>query len=300
MISKNDYNKKNKAKKSNKAIIIIVSTILILIAAIITVNFLKKPQQVSSSSIQSSSELSSDSSSSSSSQEEKSVVKTTKTVPVLMYHSIATEAGNILRVPKEKFDEQMKWLVDNGYSTITLDEAYTAVSEKEEIPEKSVVITFDDGYIDNYQNALPILQKYNLTGTVFMITDRIDDEANGYLTASQLKEMDSSAIKVESHTVDHEDLDSLSFDKQLEELKNSKQTLEELLNKEINFIAYPTGKYNDDTIKAAKEAGYKMCFKMNGGQGTIEDNLYEFPRFFVGEDMDEFKERIEGTFNYTK
>lgn len=295
----NKKSKKNNSYKLKKsvfliAIILIVTALVVILFYSLknsTTNTDNKPVS-STTAIESSQEVSSSSS--------KTEVKTTKTVPILMYHSIATEPGNILRIPKDRFDEQMKWLKDNGYSTITLDEAYKAVNEKNQIPEKSVVITFDDGYIDNYENAFPVLKKYDFCGTVFMITGKIGDKANGYLTADMLKEMDNSVLKIEAHTVDHKNLDSLSYQKQIVELKDSKKTLEDLLNKKVEYLAFPSGKYNTNTIKAAKETGYKMCFKMNGGQGTINDEIYEFPRFFVGEDMGEFKERIEGTFNYTK
>lgn len=289
-------------KRARKQVIIIVSAALVMIISSLVIYSLIQPKSTIESSSKKA-EISSSQGQSSlteTNSEEKPPVKTTKTVPILMYHSIATQPGNILRIPKTRFDEQMKWLKDNGYSSVTLDEAYEAVSEKKELPEKSVVITFDDGYIDNYENAFPVLKKYGMSGTVFMITGKIDDKANGYLTADMLKEMDKSVLKIEAHTIDHKDLDKLSYKKQLEELKGSKETLENLLDRKIEFMAFPSGKYNSNTIKAAKESGYKMCFKMNGGQGTIDDDIYEFPRFFVGEDMGEFEERIEGTFNYTK
>lgn len=226
-------------------------------------------------------------------------VKTTKKIPVLMYHSINYEKNNILRVPKEKFAAQMKWLYENGYTTLSLDEVCDAVENKRGVPEKSVVLTFDDGYKDNYENAFPVLKKYNFKATIFMITGKIGDSKNGYLTAEQIREMDSRGIRVESHTVSHSDLDALSYNEQYKELSESKAALEKLLGRPVCFLAYPSGKYNADTVKAAKKAGYKMCFKMKGGIGSIDDDRYEFPRFFVGEDLGDFISRVEGTANYS-
>lgn len=304
MLSYNQYHKKGaKARVRKSAVVIAVLVVLIGAAAVFLAvkstgknKALPSSEQVSSSSVVSSNVESSSNESSAPAVN----VKTTKTVPVLMYHSIVYQKNNILRIPKEKFEAQMKWLKDNGYTTMTMNEAYEAVSNKKEIPEKSVLITFDDGYIDNYENAFPIMKKYNLKGTVFMITSKINDDKDGYLTADMLKKMDKGGMEIESHTVTHTDLDTLSYSKQLNELKTSKSTLEALLGKNVDFLAFPTGKYNENTIKAAKEAGYKMCFKMKGGQGTISDNIYKFPRFFIGEDFKDFISRVEGTAQYSK
>lgn len=215
----------------------------------------------------------------------KQPVKTTTRIPVLMYHSINYEKGNILRVPKEKFAIQMKWLKDNGYTTLSLDDLYSAVSNQKPIPDKSVVITFDDGYADNYLNAFPIIKQYHFKATVFMITSKIGDAKDNYLTADQIKEMDANGMRVECHTVTHPDLCKLSYKMQYMELSNSKSALESILGRPIYYIAYPSGKYNANSIKAAKKLGYRMCFKMNGGVGSIGDNTYEFPRAFVGETL---------------
>lgn len=232
-----------------------------------------------------------------SSEEPSQPTATTDSIPVLMFHSIAYEKGNILRIPQDKFAAEMKWLYDNGYKTLTLDQLYDGISNNKQFAEKSVVLTFDDGYADNYTNAFPVLKQYNFKATLFMITDKIDDAQNGYLTSAQLKEMQNYGIDIECHTVDHKDLDTLSYKKQLSELTDSKAALEALLNKKVDYIAYPSGKYDDNTLKAAKEVGYKMCFKMNGGIGKLGDNVYEFPRTFVGEDLQDFINRVHGIIN---
>lgn len=225
--------------------------------------------------------------------------KTTDKIPILMYHSINYEKNNILRVPKDKFAAEMKWLNNNGYRTLSLDELYNAVSNNIQVPEKSVVLTFDDGYKDNYESAFPVIKKYKFKATVFMITNEINDSKNGYLTEEQIKEMDKNGMKVECHTLSHPDLNDLTYAQQLKELRDSKTKLEGILGHSVDFLAYPSGKYNDDTIKAAKEAGYKMCFKMKGGIGSLSDNSYKFPRFFVGEDLDDFRSRVKGTADYS-
>lgn len=228
--------------------------------------------------------------------------KTTNRIVVLMYHSInhdPHDPGNILRIPKVKFAAQMKWLYTNGYKTLSLDELYDAVSKGKPVPEKSVVLTFDDGYRDNYTAAFPVIKQYHFKATVFMITSKIGDRKNGYLSANELKEMDNNGFSVESHTVTHSDLSSLSYARQYKELSDSKSALQALLGHSIDYIAYPSGYYNNDTIKAEKKIGYKMCFREKGGMARISDSRYEFPRAFVGENLKDFIRRVKGTANYS-
>lgn len=214
-------------------------------------------------------------------------------IPVLMYHSIAYEQGNELRVPKEVFREQMKYLKENGYTTLTLDELYSFLVKNKPIPEKSIVITFDDGYKDNYENAYPVLKEFGLNATVFVITSSVDNEKD-YLTSSQLKEMDKNGVDIESHTVNHDDLTKIPYDKQVETLKNSKDYLEKLLNKKIKYIAYPYGKWNDEAIKAAKDSGYIMAVTTVGGWSNKKQGIYTLDRVYISANhgMNEFKRRI--------
>jgi len=209
--------------------------------------------------------------------------KTTYTVhgvPVLMYHSIAVEEGNPIRMPVEQFDKEMKYIKDHGYTTLTLNELYDYFENKVPVPDKSIVITLDDGYEDNYTAAFPVLKKYGLKATIFMVTSVIDVNPN-CLTSAQLKEMDKAGIDIESHTATHPDLDTLSYSEQLSELKESKATLESILGRPVNYVAYPTGKYNDNTLKAVKEAGYKMAFTTNGRWSDKSDGILTLDRVYI-------------------
>nr|WP_313885214.1 polysaccharide deacetylase family protein [Clostridium sp. DJ247] len=216
-----------------------------------------------------------------------------KSVPVLMYHSIDYEKDNELRVPTEKFREQMKYIKDNGYTTLTFNELYDFFINNTPVPEKSVVITFDDGYEDNYKNAYPILKEYGINATIFVITATIDTDKE-YLTSEQLKEMQHNDIDIESHTVKHDKLNSLSYENQLQTLKDSKRYLEDLLNKDIKYIGYPFGIWNDDTIKAAKDAGYKMAFTTVSGWANKTQGIYILNRVYVSSNlgMNEFIRRL--------
>lgn len=216
-----------------------------------------------------------------------------ESIPILYYHSIDYEKGNELRVPKEKFREQMKYLKDNGYTTLTLNELYNFLAYNKPVPNKSVVITLDDGYKDNYENAFPILKEFGFKATVFMITSSINNEKD-FLTSSELKQMDSYGMDIESHTVNHDKLDRLTYEKQIQTLKDSKEFLEKLLNKKVKYIAYPYGKWNQSAINALKAEGYSMAFTTVGGWANKDQGIYTLHRVYVSEryGINEFKRRL--------
>ncbi|WP_050608386.1 polysaccharide deacetylase family protein [Clostridium niameyense] len=223
-----------------------------------------------------------------------------KRIPVLMYHSIDYEKGNELRLPKEKFKEQMKYLKDNGYTTLSLDELYNFLVHNKPVPEKSIVITLDDGYVDNYENAYPIIKEFGFKAAIFDVTSNIDKNPKT-ITSKQIKEMNDNGITIASHTVNHDQLDILSYEKQLETMKKSKEDLEKILGKKVNYIAYPYGKWNKDTLKAAKEAGYTMAFTTDGSWSGKDDGIYGLNRVYISgaKGIDDFKYRISNP-NYNK
>jgi peptidoglycan/xylan/chitin deacetylase (PgdA/CDA1 family) len=115
------------------------------------------------------------------------------------------------------------------------------------------------------------------------------------LSADQIKQMsDSGYFDIEDHTVTHTDLDTLSYDQQYKELNDSKKVIEALTGKKVEYLAYPSGKYNQDTITIAKSLGYKMCFLMDGGSGTLQDDPYQFPRAFVDKHLNTLIDAVNG------
>ncbi len=214
-------------------------------------------------------------------------------IPVLTYHSIGVEKGNPIRMPAEQFDAEMKYIKENGYTTLTLKELYDYFQNKVPVPDKSVVITLDDGYEDNYQKAYPILKKYGMKATIFVVTSTVDINPE-CLTSKQLIELSDAGIDIESHTVTHRDLDTLSYNEQLKELSDSKAYLEGILGKKVDYLAYPTGKYNKDTIKAAEAAGYKMAFTTNGRWSDKEDGILTLDRVYIStfHKMEIFRDRL--------
>jgi peptidoglycan/xylan/chitin deacetylase (PgdA/CDA1 family) len=216
-----------------------------------------------------------------------------KGIPIVMYHSIGYEKGNTARVTKENFKEQMKYLRDNGYVTLTLNDAYGFFIDNKPVPEKSIVLTFDDGYVDNYVEALPILKEFQLKATIFVITSLVD-KVPDYMSSKQLKEMQDNGMDIESHTANHEHLKELTYEKQVVTLQSSKDFLEKILNKEVQHLAYPFGEYSKETLKAVSQVGYKLAVTTYGRWSDKADGILTLDRVFISgaASLDVFIERI--------
>ncbi len=197
-------------------------------------------------------------------------------VLILNYHKI-DDTFISLAVRPEDFDAQMKYLADNGYHTITPDELYDSLAGNAELPENPVMITFDDGYKDNYENAYPILKKYGFKGTIFVVSSFLGVYPN-YMTWDQAREMDADNISIQSHTVDHKSMTDLSDDELRAELVDSKKKIEKELGHEIGYMAYPTGTYNLHIANLVKEAGYKAAFTIKYGNVDKASNIYALER----------------------
>ena len=213
-------------------------------------------------------------------------------VLVLNYHQV-DDSRTSLAIPIEDFDAQMAYLVDNGYIAITPDALLSAMEGEFELPPKPVLITFDDGYTDNYTNAFPILQKYDLRATIFIITAFVGRE--GYMTWDELREMEEYGITMQSHTMNHIALENLPDDGLRVELLDSKRMLEEQLGHSVDFLAYPTGTYNLHIAAIAKDVGYKGAFTIKYGNVDLGSNLFAMERvpiFQTGTTMKDFFERI--------
>lgn len=207
--------------------------------------------------------------------------KGTARLPILMYHSISE--GNSLRVPKEEFRQHMKWLHDHGYYTMTPEEAYLMLTEDKEPREKCVLITFDDGYTDNVKAAYPILKKYKMKATIFMIGNFIGHK--NHLTEKQMKEMAAHGISIQSHTMNHLELNGLTPQQQRREMKDSKRLFDQMFGQRTSMISYPVGRYNKETLKAAAASGYRMAVTTEPGAASRDQGLYGLHRVRVSPGM---------------
>ena len=205
-------------------------------------------------------------------------------IPVLTYHYIGNnpdpkdKARDALEVSPDKFDEQMQYLASSRFTPVTLDTMYAILNKQIAAPSKPVVLTFDDGYIDFYTNAFPILKRFNFHGVSFIPTGLIGK--GYYMSWDQIKEIQASGlINFEDHTVTHANLAGLSFSDALKQMIDSKNFLQSQTGYPVNFIAYPYGISNEFVHQAAKQAGFL------GGLGTyfgkVNFGTFNMPRIKV-------------------
>ena len=206
-------------------------------------------------------------------------IRTATGIPVLNYHQVEPKDGNPLTLWPEQFEAQMEYLAAEGYTTITIDEMMDALENGTSLPEKSVIITFDDGYADNYEYAYPILKKYGFKATIFLIYDLTNTYPN-YLTWDQVAEMKASGlIHFESHTMTHANLAELtSVDELRHEIADSHDLLSEKLGYDMHYIAYPGGRVNEEIERITSAAGYRGGFTVHYGLSTPAEGRYQMDR----------------------
>ncbi|CAA7599661.1 Glycoside hydrolase/deacetylase, beta/alpha-barrel [Acididesulfobacillus acetoxydans] len=190
-------------------------------------------------------------------------------IPVLMYHSISTIPGNTLGVPVRQFSAEMTWLHRRGYHSLSPEELYRALTAGEKVPEKPILLTFDDGYADNYYAAWPILRANGFRATFFVITNSVGP---GMMTWNRLAELVRAGNSIGSHTVHHLDLASLPAKEQEDELALSKQTIKSHLGLDVQAFCFPSGRYNTTTLQLMSKLGYRIGFTTHSGRVHLGDN----------------------------
>jgi len=198
-------------------------------------------------------------------------------VPIMMYHNVDyTDVPKANTVSPENFDRHMAYLRDHGFRVISFDELVRLTSQARPIFRKSVVITFDDAYEDNYRHAYRILKKYGYPATIFAPSDLIDME--GYLTWEQMREMQSAGITFGSHSRHHAYLPDLTPAEQKDEIAVSKRILEQQLGVPVHYLAYPIGGFSQPIKQMVREAGYHGAAATNRGYDRFNRDVYELNR----------------------
>ncbi|MEM7799439.1 MAG: polysaccharide deacetylase family protein [Chloroflexota bacterium] len=212
------------------------------------------------------------------------VLTYTVRVPILMYHYVSSppEDANRYRVnlsvEPDDFRAQMAFIRDRGYQVVDLYTVIDALVNSEEPPEKSVVITFDDGYVDNYEIAYPILEEFGYKGTFFIVTEFVDFGYEGYMTWEMIEEMAAAGHRFESHTKSHPDLSKLSRGDLVWQILGSQETLAAHIGYKPQFLSYPSGRYNEETVTMAEELSLWGAVTTQGGMWRDYYNRYEWPR----------------------
>src|SRR4030067_2362941 len=214
---------------------------------------------------------------------------------ILMYHMISkTDHPQEKRyaLSPERFKRQMSYLKYMGYTPIRLDKLYEyLVNKTDGLPHKPIVITFDDGYFDNYENALPVLKELNYPATVFIVSGFVGKttqwmRVNGFPERSlmgwhEIEETRKYGITIGSHTLSHPRLVFLGYEDTRKEIEGSKKLLEDKLGMPTEHFAYPYGDMNSSVVEMVKEAGYKTACTTRSGFNSENVSMFELRRLEI-------------------
>ena len=184
-------------------------------------------------------------------------------IPIIVYHSIRPsypgETALVKRFTTEPtiLDQEFAHLKEKGYQVISFNELLKYFDEGKPLPPKAVILTFDDGWKNQYIYAFPLLKKYGFTATFFVFTNAIGHK--NFLSWEEIKEMDAAGMTIGGHTKTHPYLTKITDPEKLAaEIAGGKKILEDHLGKKVDVFAYPFGLYNDAVIKAVRDAGYRI------------------------------------------
>jgi len=211
-------------------------------------------------------------------------------IPILCYHNLNPTIPGSMSMTPEKFESQVKWLKDNGFSIIPLKEAVEFLQGKRfSLPKKAIVVTVDDGWQSVYTYMQSIVKKYNIPVTLFIYPQTISTGKNA-MSWDELKELQKTGLfDVQSHTYGHPNfkhakrrLSSAGYEKFVKkELIKSRQILEEKMNKKIQYLAWPFGIYNDYLERQAADAGYEMAFTIDARPANRSFKPMAQPRYMI-------------------
>jgi peptidoglycan/xylan/chitin deacetylase (PgdA/CDA1 family) len=231
----------------------------------------------------------------------------TTTVPVLMYHSVTEtppRSTKRLSVHPEAFAAQLDILRRHGFSTPTFGELGAALAGGKPLPERSVVLTFDDGYADFHRHALPRLDERGFTATVFVTTGWLDDageEAAGepldrMLSWAQVRELAGAGVEIGAHSHSHPQLDQIPRSALRAELRHSKELLESEIGRPVESLAYPFGYFRGREQGEAALSGYRYAAAVTNALAPSEADLLAVPRLTVrrATGLDTFEQVVRG------
>ena len=197
--------------------------------------------------------------------------RTTVQVPILMYHYIrvppdpaSDRLGWGLSTSPDDFRRQMNYLDDNGYHPVTLTDLRGYLAGTQSLPDRPVVLTFDDGYSDVYTQAYQVLKQHHFRAVAYIVSGFVGREGQNVMP-DQVREMDANGIEIAAHTVNHVDLTKLHGQELWYEVKVSKDALEALVGHPVLDFCYPSGRYNPEVVQAVAAAGYQSATTTESG-----------------------------------
>jgi peptidoglycan/xylan/chitin deacetylase (PgdA/CDA1 family) len=221
-------------------------------------------------------------------------------LPILQFHAvgprpIAGSWGARLTLPTSTFEAEMNYLTSHSYDPVTLEEVYAGMARLERLPADPIALTFDDGYLDDFTVAFPILRAHHFVATFFIITGAVGRP--GYVTWADLRAMHAAGMAIESHTVHHDDLNTLSADSLTAELTQSRNAIAAEVGQVPAALSYPGGDYDRQVAAATKAAGYLMAVTAHPAKLVGPSNPFAWPRTGIGprETLSNFAKVVEGT-----
>jgi len=204
-----------------------------------------------------------------------------KTIPILMYRSLEPERfKDKSALSPELFEKQMRFLSRSFFNVVSLKESIEAGS-RENLFGSKTVITFDDGYLDHYTQALPILKKYELPATFFISPEKVGHK--GFMNVSMVREIhETPGYEIGSHGLYHDSLGDINYDRVHKSIFESKKSLERMLRGTISGFSYPSGSFDEVAVKLVKKAGYeRACAASHVHERGLERNPYTLRRIKI-------------------
>ncbi|HSH03293.1 MAG TPA: polysaccharide deacetylase family protein, partial [Anaerolineae bacterium] len=204
--------------------------------------------------------------------------------PIIMYHYVSTPPQDAdqyrinLSIEPEKFRQQMAYLADNGFTTIDLYDLSLAITGHQPLPPKPIILTFDDGYRDNYQYAFPILQEYGHKATFFVVTEFIDLGYEAYMTWPMVEEMAAAGMRIEPHSKTHPDLNGQDRNYLIYQILGSMETVQAHIGYQPRYFAYPGGSYDEQTVEILEALNFWGAVNTQSGLWHGFDDRYEWKR----------------------
>lgn len=215
-----------------------------------------------------------------------------KDIPVLMYHEVAPVIKNKWTISPSMLKEQLNYLVKNKFQAITPDELYEFLVNSKELPEKPVMLTFDDGREGIKKYAAPLLEENNFNAVFYITADWADgknipesEAYSGFMNWIDIKELSEKGFIIGCHGKTHVDLTKLDDERLNDEIKNSKKLIEEKIGKEVSDFSYPYGLFNENTVKKVKESGYKTAVTTRSALNNKFLSSFELSRRWVTNDV---------------